>query len=191
MVLVVTALYALVPWFWNAAYETTWSASSAFTRWRDARPPRPLPLRPGDRERYPRRGFGLVFESSWGERIDTFAGEATKDLCALPDTTIELRLSDAQLDTLYDAVICMRLFDYPEPHPPARGTGILCPSSKSRLVVRAGDATKVLTWESGDWPLLQVSDEWKRLRALTRTVSRMVASHPAYRALPPPSGSYL
>ena len=71
----------------------------------------------GDRERYPRRGFGIVFESQWGFAVDTFAGRVTKDLVSIPDTTIDLRLSDAQLDTLYDAVLRMRLFDYPEPHP--------------------------------------------------------------------------
>ena len=181
------------PVIWGAASDAYHAIAEPiiqrYQRWSDARPPWPLPERRGDRQRYPRRGFGLVLECETGERVDTFAGTATKDLCMLPDTTIELRLSEAQLDTLYDTVVRMRIFDLPE-HPRPRRTMVFVSSFGTRFVVRAGETAKVFTWRDGD-PSPPLPYEWKRLFAVVNSLRRMVTSHPAYRALPPPKGIYI
>ena len=185
MAMAIVALCVIIPWSWDATRETWYAARGAFTRWRNAQPPRPLPERKGDRERYPRRGFGLVLEDTRGFRVDTFAGTATKDMIGLPDTTIALRFSDAQLDTLYDAVIRMRLFDDPGPIP-------YLAHGETRLTVRAGPSTRVLAWSHGYfWPPRPISDGEKRLHALLDTIGRMVSTDPAFRALPPPKGIYI
>lgn len=194
----IAALFALLdpPSVWDAMQQTVYAAQApvrGLNEWRDSRPPRPMPIRLGDRARYPRQSFGLLLVDRHGFRVDTFAGTASKDLIELPDTTIHLELSEAQMDTLYDAVIQMRYFDYPEPHPPIRANSTFALSNDMiGLRVRAGDATKDLTWNPGDEIAQEpVSDEWKRLRRLVRMVYRMVTSHPAYQALPKPEGYYI
>ena len=190
IVLVIAALRAIVPWLWTSGSESARDAVAALNAWRDSRPPRNLPLRAGDLERYPRRGFGMVFECEPDFRVDTFAGTASNP-GGSPDTTIRLRLSDAQLDTLYGAVIRMRFFDYPEPHPPIRRALGMVPSFRRRLLVRAGGATKTLAWETGVRPESPIPDAWKRVYALARLVARMVEADPAYRSLPSPRGGYM
>lgn|SRR5262245_5290545 len=180
---------------WSAPAETyyriQYAVANRYTRWRNAQPARVLPSRPGDRERYPRRDFGLVLEGNTGERVDTRAGLVTKDLVELPDTTVQLRLSEAQLDSLYAAVIRMRIFDVPEPHPKPALPPLACPNFKTRLLVRAGDATRSFMWESTDLWGTALSDDWKRLFALTDMLVRMVQADPVYRALPSARGAYL
>src|SRR5262245_52009908 len=85
-------------------------------QWR-RRPPGELPIRPQDYRRFPRSGFGFVITYGTGTRIDTFRGTATKDI-GDPDTTIDLRLTPAEMDSVYQAMIAMRFFDLPEPYPP-------------------------------------------------------------------------
>ena len=193
MAVAIVALCVIIPWSWDATRETWYAAYRVFTRWQDAQPPRQLPERKGDRERYRRSGFGLILESTRGLGVDTFAGTATKDMIGLPDTTIAMRLSDAQLDTLYDMVIHIRLFDNPGPMPQlASNHGF---GYESRLTVRAGSSTRVFTWSHDYfWPIYRphpLPDDWKRFSALLDTIGRMVRTHPAYAALPPPKGIYI
>jgi hypothetical protein len=183
VLLVVVGVCMVVPELWNAAVDTL-SIPHYYAEWHDKLPARPLPTRRGDRERYPRDGFGLVLQYHYF-RLDTFAGTATRKLYMEPDTTIELKLSDAQLDALYEAALGMRLFDIPGPLPPFfPDDGIL--SRTEWLTVRAGTSTKEFAW-SRDYPRPEPApDDWKRFVELIQTVDNMVRSDSGFRALPRP-----
>jgi hypothetical protein len=176
-------MWMVVPAVWEATRDAYDTALHDYVRWSDARPPRPLRERKGDRQRHPRRGFGFALQD--GLHVDTFAGTAT-NMRGLPDTTIELRLSDAQLDTLYGAVIHMRLFDDRKLQSVLGSHGFL----GSRLTLRAGASTKALAWDrQGFWAFYgyhrePLPDEWKRFDRLLRMIDRMVEADSAYRALP-------
>jgi hypothetical protein len=188
-------VWMVVPTLWEMAVEAydgiTQPIFDGYVRWSDARPPRSLPERKSDRERYPRRGFGLELQSGRGLRVDTFLGLATKDMIGAPDTTIALRLSDAQLDTLYDAMIRMRLFDYPGPAPPLHSPTSYHSDRWASLTVRAGPARKELSWEQDYFRPRPMPDEWKRFDHLERMIVRMVLADSGFRALPPPKGYYV
>jgi len=195
VVMLVVGTWLVLPFLWEATTDTYYTVTNSivdrYVRWSDARPPRPMPERKGDRERYPRRGFGLELQYSRGFRVDTFLGLATKDMIGEPDTTIALRLSDAQLDTLYEAVIGMRLFDFSGPTPPFHWKADESNSERwARLTVRAGSSRKVLEWSAEYWRPRPMPDEWKRFVALERTIGRMVMADPGFRALPRPKGVY-
>ena len=159
------------------------------TPWGPMAQPEPLPTRPDDLVKFPREGFGFVLETNCGERIDTFAGWVTKDLVMLPDTTIELHLTEAELDTIWRKVIEVRLFDYPSvvPRDPRFSVD---PSMTTHLSARAGTAEMTLTWESGV-PADHFRDEWARLVQWIALIRQVVYSRPEYQALPRAKGAYL
>lgn len=143
-----------------------------------------------DSWRFPRSGFGFLLESGYGEKVDTFSGLVTKDMVGDPDTTIRLRLTEAELDTIYQAAIAIRLFDYPEPCPPQVGNPWV-PSTTMRLKIRAGWVTKEFSWETGYGPAVGAEDEWRGLRQFVRLIERVVENRSEYRALPRAKGGYL
>lgn len=162
--------------------------------WRDIRDgvaPPELPRRVADQKRFPRATFGFVLEAGYGERIDTFNGVVTKDLVDDPDTTVELKLSDAELDTLYERALAIRLFDYPEPHPLIESMSGMQPHGTMRLQVRAGTRDITLEWDTGRVPGGKTVDEWKRLYEWIRLARKIVANRPEYRSLPGARGGYL
>ena len=145
-----------------------------------------LPLRPRDFRRFPRRGFGFAYEISTGERVDTFEGLVTKDLVTLPDTTIKLTLSAAELDTIYRKMIEIRFFEIslPRMH---RCPQVIQPNADIHFRVMAGPVSKTLQWNSGEPP---ITDDRVRLIDLLQLIRRIVWAHPEYRALPPARGLY-
>lgn len=159
--------------------------------WKDP-PPKPLRIRKSDLRRYPRSDFRLVLEDSRGGRIDTSSETATIDMVVDPDTTIALQLTAAEIDTIYQAAIAMRIFDYPEPHPVLETTGGgICPDNVFYLRVEAGGHVRNLQWSTHYRPGGKNVGQWQRLDALTRLVYRTVAARPEFRALPERRGAYM
>lgn len=151
-------------------------------------PPPALPARPGDRDRFPRGSFAIQYVGHHGFAVDTGAGTATKDMIAGRDTTIVLRLADAQVDSLYELCLADRLFDtvqnqrLPQGWARARDGG-------GDLVVQAGGLKNRLWWSPAGSGVPWTADR-KRLSRIVRMIQWMVEQHPAYRALPQPTGHY-
>jgi hypothetical protein len=134
--------------------EAISSRLSAAVERRLLRPPPALPIRPGDYARFPRQGFGFNWSSDdkWG--VDTFRGTFTTSLGASWDTTIALALTEAEMDTIYQRMIEIRLFDFPEPSPPAWGALRGPPSRPEiRFLVQAGAVRREFVWHSGEQPV--------------------------------------
>jgi len=160
------------------------SDDEAFLR----RPPAELPIRPIDYVRFPRAGFGFVLAHGTGFEINTFRGTVTKDLVGDPDTTIALRLSPPEMDSVYQAMIAMRFFDLPRPHPLFHSEHLVVPSTGTTLEAHSGLAVEHLEWSTFD---RRPSDDWKRLDRLILMIEDMVHRKPEWQALPEPNGAYL
>ena len=77
-------------------------------------PPVPsAPVSPRDTLAHPYRRFAFLYEDEFGNRIDTIDGRVTKDLGMLPDTTIQLTLSDEELRRAYDGLIAIWFWEIP------------------------------------------------------------------------------
>jgi len=142
-----------------------------------------LPIRPEDRERFPRKGFGFVFETSRGERVDTFKGLVTKDLVCDPDTTIALMLTAAETDSIYQKMLEIRLLELLEPHSAATQ-----PDVTYHLSAQAGSTRRALEWRAGG---LGGTPDWRRLYQLIELIRKLVQARPEWRALPAARCGYM
>ncbi|MEQ1832066.1 MAG: hypothetical protein ABL977_03340 [Candidatus Eisenbacteria bacterium] len=165
------------------------------------RPARTLPLRAGDTARFPRDRFGFVFSSERGTRIDTRSGTMTIDRVMDPDTTIALRFSEAELDTLYKEAIAIRLFDELTLDPEHKDAEAISSSQRYGLSVRTGASEREFGWQSyaladgrwadGSWAAGRAADDWKRLNEFVGHAAGIARRHAEYRALPPARGVYI
>ncbi len=155
------------------------------------RPPKLLPVGAEDYRRYPRDGFGFVFENNVGDRIDTFAGTCRTELRTLPDTTIALRLTETDLDSIYEVMIRMHFFDPRQRFESVKVSNACSPPIVLHLFARAGTVTRELTWDvcclSSSYP--NRPDDQKRLIALTALIRRRIDGNSEYRKLPRPRGA--
>jgi hypothetical protein len=140
------------------------------------------------------RDFGIHLEDDRGFCVDTDSGRVTKDMVVGPDTTVELHLSRAELDTLYTAFVEWRLFDLPEPNPglgpPAKTMWIESPSFIYAFRVRAHGHTKHFWWNTANGSPNQPKDAWDRLWRTVLLVERFVMRCPEYVRLPAAQGGY-
>jgi len=154
-------------------------------------PAKPLRIRKSDFRRYPRSDFRLVLEDSHGNRIDTRSETATLDMIVDPDTTIALQLSAAEIDTIYQAALAMRIFEYLEPHPVLETAGGgSCPDNVYYLRVEAGGQVRNLHWSTFYRPGGKTLDQWRRLYDLTDLIFRIVAERVEFQ-WPSRRGAYL
>jgi len=176
---------ATIPFLAEEVPKAFERATSDWQRARDARPPKDLPLRRSDFDRFPRDSFGFVYEErgEGGGRvsIDTFRGSATRRWPTEPESTVVLRFTDAELDTIYRAMITNRLFDSSESHPPGGQATSLLPWHEIGLLARAGSAERHLRWSTEDCP--RSTDPWKRLYSIVNLIRRIAQSHSEYQAL--------
>jgi hypothetical protein len=172
------------PCLWHAIVEVPGQVEASWIRWRTALPAPRLATRPDDLEKYPRASFGFVYGNDH-RGLDTFAGTFTSALLGRSDTTIALRLSSADLDTIYGRMIEMRFFELPEPYPPFKGwEGAISNIEPRYLEARAGTARKRIQIPNAIVNGVP-SDDWKRLYALMRLIRNKIESHLEYRALHP------
>ena len=135
--------------------------------------------------------FGFVFEdgSCYDEVLDTFNGTYTTLVQRPPSApvTVPMQLADEQLQTVFDAMIELNFFGYPDVFAvptPADGRMLLrWPPALYRISVRNGGAQKSVEWLDDvagpvDRPAVQ-------LRRLIRMIQQMIREHPSNRLVPP------
>ena len=151
---------------------------------RASRPPAALPIRAGDYDRYPISSFGFVLENWYGFRLDADRGTLTCKTITGRDTTIAFAFAPGELQRIYEKAIAIRLFEYPEPHPPRGDTlSVVAGAGIIHLTAHAGTSRIELRWKAG-FPYSGSSDEWKRLYELLRMIGEIVEARPEYRAIP-------
>ena len=137
-----------------------------------------------------------------GIKIDTFHGTVTiKDLRSrivlgerslraephLYTKTINLVLSDEELDQIYRKAQEIRLFEMPEPSPQLLPRMNICSlfsfSNIIRLNVKAGDVVKSFEWCCGNTPAPDAEVQWKGMGEFLGLIYATVTRRPEYEAL--------
>jgi hypothetical protein len=144
---------------------------------------RKLPVVAEDYRRFPRKDFGVVVDFGTLDRIDTFTGLLTRAGGGMgQDSTFRLALTAADLDTIYEKLIEIRFFDYPEPHPPYECSRDTLARFHVGITARAGGAARALSWSPNK---MEVSEVWKRLDEAIELVWRIVNAKTRLVPLPP------
>src|SRR6516162_3781920 len=128
-----------------------------------------------------RATFGFLFETGYGEKVDTFHGLVTKDLGAHPDTTIALVLTPGELDSVYRKVEEVRLFEVPDLRAP--DDCLMRPNTWVWLVIRADTTERSFQWEEqwGCSDSLRATRSWKSLMGVIDLIREIVEAKPEYR----------
>jgi len=141
--------------------------------------------------------FWFVYETAYGDRVDTRRGLVTKDLVGAPDTTIALRLSDAELARIEQLMRQGGLAGFKEPHPDLAPTvrvrggipGDAAPSTACRLEFQLDGRQVRLQWSTAPF-MRETTPQWKALFRVERAIRETVEARPEYRRLPRPVGGY-
>lgn len=134
------------------------------------------------------RNFAIRFEygSCDTNILDTFNGTYTRDMIVEPDVTIILHLSDSQKADIYQKMVEINFFDYPEafsiPTPQNGILGRVTPATQYRITVRNGDLAKSLSWL--DEIIEPKMPEADKLRELFQLIIKIIEGQPDFKKLP-------
>jgi len=137
--------------------------------------------------------FNLIFKYGVTARneLNTFAGTYTKDMIMDPSITVELSLTEEELDRIYQKMLEIDFFDYPDEFSvyvaPRRLTVIVTPYSSYYFKVEYNSSIKELRWED---EIKNRNEEADKLRELIGLIRDIIESKEEYQKLPEPSGGY-
>lgn len=124
--------------------------------------------------------------------IDTYGDKFTKDMITAPSITIDLRLTEEEMDRIYQKMVEIKFFDYPETFkveaPPGEPTGIVTPYSTYIFTVETDGRTKTLQWDD---EITNPDEKTEKLRELINLIREIIESREEYKQLPEPEGGYL
>jgi hypothetical protein len=136
--------------------------------------------------------FGFIARyGPWpGDSIDTLGGTFTKNInsqTGKPNPTIELRLADEELASLYQDLRSIRILDYPSDFRPRTRWTASTPNSY-HLYIRAGGREKEISWGYADD---FVTREAKALRDWFEKLRQIIEAKPEYQRMPPMEQLYM
>ena len=108
-----------------------------------------------------------------------------------PSITVNLSLSEEELDRIYDKMLEIDFFDYPEEFSVSTSGGsfgIMTPYSSYYFRVEYDSGIKELRWKD---EISYPDEKADRLRELIRIIKDIVESKEEYKALPVPTSGYL
>ena len=136
--------------------------------------------------------FNVLLKYGIGSRniLDTRTGTYTKDMIADPSITIELKLTQREMETVWMFIYRNHFYELPEHIPENEATGSsVVPHVTYRLTVWAegyGEKSVIFSDVStGGYSL----DE-RRILRITEKIIDYIESKPEYKELPDPSGGY-
>ena len=138
--------------------------------------------------------FNLIFRFgvTAGNVLDTYQDKFTKDMIEDPPITIDLRLTETEMDRIYQKMVEIDFFNYPERFmitlPPGESTSIIIPFSIYYFKVEKGSQIKILQWDDR---ITNPDEKADNLRELIDLIKNIIAWKDEYRKLPPPKGGYL
>ncbi len=137
--------------------------------------------------------FNLIFKYGIGAKniLDTFEGTCTKDMVADPSISTELTLTDEEKDSVYQKMLEIDFFNYPDNFsvsvPPGEPVGIVTPYASYYFKVEYNSQAKELHW--GD-EITNPDEKAGRLRELIALIRSIVESKEEYKKLPEPTTAY-
>ena len=138
--------------------------------------------------------FNLIFKYGVGARneLNTFDSTYTKDMITDPSITVNLSLSKEELDRIYQKMIEINFFDYPDEFSvsvsPGESVGMLTPYCSYYFKVEYDSKVKELSWED---KIINQDKKAEKLRELINLIRDIIESKEEYKQLPPPRGGYI
>jgi len=138
--------------------------------------------------------FNMIFKYGIGARneLNTFDGTYTKDMIMDPPITVELSLSKQELDRIYQKMIEINFFGYPDQFsvsvPPWQSGGLATPHCSYYFRVEYDSKVKELSWEDN---ITNPDKRADKLRELITLIRDIIESKEEYKQLPPPRGGYI
>lgn len=139
-------------------------------------------------------GFNLEFRYgvTAGNILNTFEGTYTKDMVLDPAVTTNLRLTETEMDSIYQKMVEIDFFRYPDVFKvdvhESEVIGIITPYSTYYFEVEYPSGTKELKWED---EITNTDEKADKLRELIELIINIIESKAEYQVLPAPSGGYL
>ncbi len=137
--------------------------------------------------------FNFIFKYGVGAKnvLDTFKGEYTKDMVLGPSVTVPLSLSEDEMDRIYQKMVEIDFFNYPERFsvvvPPGELTGMVTPFSSYYFKAEYHSQIKELWWED---EITNKDEKADKLRELINLIRGIVESKDEYKKLPEPRSAY-
>lgn len=137
--------------------------------------------------------FDLMLKYGVGAKniVNTLDDTFTKDMVLDPSITVDLALTPHELNLIYQKMIEIDFFAYPDvfviPIAPGCPGGGMAPSSSYAFEVVAGDQTKTLAWNDS---ITNQNTQAEKLRDLINLIVTIVESKQEYQELPEPRGGY-
>ena len=140
--------------------------------------------------------FNLLFKYGYGSInknvLNTFNGTYTWDMVVDPSITIDFNLSDEDMDRIYQKMVEIDFFCYPDEFAiPLPENGIVSaetPYQGYYFRVEFDNNVKVLQWED---EIKNWNEDADKLRGLIRLIRSIIESKEEYQNLPPPRGGYI
>jgi len=138
--------------------------------------------------------FNMIFKYGVGagNELNTFEGTYTKDMIMDPPITVDISLSKEELDTIYQKMIEINFFGYPDQFsvfvPPGESVGMLTPYCSYYFKVEYDSKVKELSWEDN---IINEDKKAEKLRELIKLIRDIIESKEEYKQLPPPRGGYI
>ncbi len=138
--------------------------------------------------------FKIIFKYGVMARneLDTFEGTYTKDMVEGPPAMTKLRLSKEEMDRIYQKMVEIDFFNYPDRFsisaPPNIPIGGVTPYSSYYFKVEYNSQIKELWWEDN---IIYEDEKADRLRELIKLIRDIVESKEEYKELPPRRSLYL
>ena len=139
-------------------------------------------------------GFNFIFKYGVTGRntLDTFQGTFTKDMVTDPAITIELTLSQAEMDSIYQKMVEIDFFNYPDKfsvHVADNETKTeVAPYATYFFRVEYEGKTKELLWHD---KYVNSDVQADKLKELISLIKSIIEAKDEYKALPAPSGGYI
>lgn len=138
--------------------------------------------------------FNLIFKYGPMAKdvLNSFNGTYTRDMVLDPPVTINMTLTEDDLDRIFQKMIEINFFDYPENFvvPPEDIIGGVTPFDKYRFFVEYCGIIKNVTWNAGDLYHKRFRDA-VHLKELCDLIIEIIESKPEYKNLPKPRGGYV
>ena len=140
-------------------------------------------------QRQPNFGFHFEYGACLKDSFDTRSSIFTHAMGpSEPSNTISLAISDEQMEAIYQKIVAIGFFNYPDSFvstPLDTFKGYVRPAVTYYLQVQNGDTVKAVSWTDNIWPAAKKSDN---LRQLFQMIVAILEEHPEINQLPTPSG---
>ena len=137
--------------------------------------------------------FNLIFRYGVGvgNELNTFNGTYTRDMVMDPTITVNLSLSEEELDIIYQKMLEIHFFDYPDEFSVSTAAGsfaIMTPYSSYYFRVEYNSSVKELRWKD---EIINPDEKADRLKELIKLIRDIIESKEEYKSLPEPTGGYM